>query len=338
MTGEIEPTKAGTGPGAAPRRARGRLLPTVLKLAFSLALLAGIVLLSGARLRDILRVMAGVRLDWIAVAFSLHAVGLLVSAWRWKILADAQGDVMSLGFLARSYLVGTFFGHFLPSSFGGDIVRIWDGSRGSGNRGRGSLIKSSAIVVVERATGVIVLFVFALAASLFRIRMVAEIPVIAVSLAVGTLGLAACAFFLSPLAGRALARLPGGKPLGSVRDKLAAFRNVILLYRDRKRPLALATAWAFVLQVNVIVYYFLIGRAFRLEIGLLDYFIFVPIVLLVQIIPVTINGLGVRELSYVAVFSYYGLSPEIALSFSLADAALRLVMGLAGGIVYVTRK
>jgi uncharacterized membrane protein YbhN (UPF0104 family) len=92
------------------------------------------------------------------------------------------------------------------------------------------------------------------------------------------------------------------------------------------------------LQLNVILYYFLIGLALHLNIQFIDYFIFIPIVLVIQIIPITINGLGLREGSYIEIFKFYGISPQAAVSFSLVDVGFNLVLGLIGGIIYVSRK
>jgi uncharacterized membrane protein YbhN (UPF0104 family) len=112
----------------------------------------------------------------------------------------------------------------------------------------------------------------------------------------------------------------------------------VLLYKDKKSPFLKAFMWAVVLQANVVFYFFLIGRAFRLEIGFLDYFIFVPILLLVQTIPVTINGLGLREGSAIEIFKYYAIPSATAFSFSLVDVGFRLILGVIGGTIYVLRK
>jgi hypothetical protein len=320
------------GQPAGRRSGKKSRLTFLLKLLFSLAILA-FLLLFKASIRDILKVLGSLSLPWLAAALSLHSVGLLASAYRWRILAQAQGDEIPLGYLVKSYLVGTFFSNFLPSSVGGDIVRIWDGSRYSK-----SLLKSSAIVVVERSTGIIVLFLFALAASLLRLEMARDIPVIWVSLIIGLLGLAFTAFFLTPLFKVVTARLPDRGFILRLKQKVLAFRETIIRYREQKNLFLKATSWAFILQVNVVFYFFIIGKAFGLAIPFLDYFIFVPIVLLVQLIPVTINGLGVREGSYIEIFSYYSIPSPIAFSFSLIDLAFRLLLGAAGGIIYVLRK
>jgi uncharacterized protein (TIRG00374 family) len=303
------------------------------KLLFSLAVLVFFLVVSKISFKEIGLKLKDVVWGWLALSFSLHALGLLISAYRWQILARAQGDRVPLMFLAKSYLVGTFFNNFLPTRFGGDIVRIWDGSRYSK-----SLVKSSAIVVVERMTGIIVLFVFALAASLLRLDMVRKIPVIWGALLLGLAGLAVLTLFFFPFFGRGLEKVPAKGLLGTIAQKFIVFRTTVLGYKDKRAEFARAIFWAFLLQLNVILYYFLIGKALRLDIAILDYFIFIPIVLLIQIIPVTINGLGLREGAYIEIFKFYGIAPETALSFSIIEIAFGLGVGLIGGIIYVSRK
>ncbi len=308
------------------------LLTLLLKFVFSLSILV-YILTAKTSFVEIGNVLRQVNIFWLAVAFSLHAFGLFASAYRWQILARAQADEIPLAFLAKSYLVGTFFNNFLPTRFGGDIVRIWDGSRYSK-----SLIKSSAIVMVERFTGIIVLFLFAVVASLFRLDMARRVPIIWVSLLLGLLGLCVIATFFLPPTTRLLTSLRGPGLLEKIKQKIIFLRETILHYRTQKRPFLRATFWALLLQLNVILYYFLIGKALHLHIHIVDFFVFIPIYLIIQIIPITINGLGLREGASIEIFKFYGISPQAAVSFSLIDFAFNLILGLIGGIIYVSRK
>ncbi|MCX6564643.1 MAG: lysylphosphatidylglycerol synthase transmembrane domain-containing protein [Candidatus Aminicenantes bacterium] len=305
----------------------------LLKLLFSAAVLAFFFLLTRTSLKDIGLKLRGVSWGWLALAFSLQGPGLLISAHRWRILARAQGDDVPLLFLVKSYLVGMFFNNFLPTRFGGDVVRIWDGSKYSK-----SLVKSSAVVLVDRATGIIVLFLFALVAALFRLDMAREVPVIWAALVLGLIGLAGVVFFFLPLFGRWLRKIPERGFLKPFKQKVIDFRTTIILYKNKRKEFSLATAWAVLLQMNVILFYFLIGRALHLAIPLLDYFIFIPLVLLIQIIPITINGLGLREGAYIEIFKFYGIPAASAWSFSIIEVAFGLILGLIGGAIYVSRK
>lgn len=305
----------------------------LLKFIFSFSIIA-YLLIKIVPINDFLKVLKGANILWLLLSFSLHSLGLLISAYRWQILIQAQGDRVPLGFLAKSYLVGTFFNNFLPTRFGGDIVRILDGSRYSR-----SVLKSSAIVLVERFTGIIVLLLFAFVASLSRLEMAKKIPIIWISLLVGLLGLLFVLSFFMPFAKRILGKIPDKGYLKKIKAKVFEFRDVVLVYKDKKREFLKALFWAFLLQVNVILHYFLVGKALHLNISFIDYFIFIPIILIILIIPVTISGLGLREGIYIEIFKFYLIPAALAFSFPLiADVAFGLIIGIIGGIIYVLRK
>jgi len=305
----------------------------LLKFIFSFSIIA-YLLIKIVPINDFLKVLKGANILWLLLSFSLHSLGLLISAYRWQILIQAQGDRVPLGFLAKSYLVGTFFNNFLPTRFGGDIVRIWDGSRYSR-----SVLKSSAIVLVERFTGIIVLLLFAFVASLSRLEMAKKIPIIWVSLLVGLLGLLFVLSFFMPFAKRILGKIPDKGYLKKIKVKVFEFRDVVLVYKEKKREFLKALFWAFLLQVNVILHYFLVGKALHLNISFIDYFIFIPIILIILIIPVTISGLGLREGIYIEIFKFYLIPAALAFSFPLiADVAFGLIIGIIGGIIYIVRR
>jgi len=313
-------------------RVKKNILIFSIKFLFSFLIIA-FILIYKTSIKDILAVLKHLDLFWLLLSFSLHSLGLLISAIRWQILIQAQGDSVPMIFLAKSYLVGTFFNNFLPTRFGGDVVRIWDGSRYSQ-----SILKSSAIVLVERLTGIIVLLGFAFISSLFRLDMTGKVPVIWVSLIISFFGLTSIAAFFMPYTTRIINIIPDKGILAKVKQKILEFRGIVFKYKKKKQQLLKAFFWAFLLQVNVILHYFLIGKALHLNISLLDYFIFIPIVLLILIIPITINGLGLREGSYIEIFKFYGIPANVAFSFSLIDVVFGIILGIVGGIIYVTRK
>jgi uncharacterized protein (TIRG00374 family) len=304
-----------------------------LKLTFSLSILA-FLLFREVRIKEIPQALQNIDIFWLALSFSLHALGLLISAIRWQILIRAQGDEVPLGFLAKSYLVGNFFNLFMPTRFGGDVVRIWDGSRYSR-----SLLKSSAIVIVERFTGIIILLMFAFFVSLLRLDMAQRLPVIWISLLVGSMGLLLALLFFTPVARFLLEKIPERGLMQKFKSKILEFRQVVLVYKNKRGAFFLALFWAFLLQINVIWHYYLAGKAFHLSIPFIDYFIFIPIILLILTIPITISGLGLREVLFIQIFATYGIARHLAFSFSLiADFGFTLIIGIIGGFIFITRK
>ncbi len=257
-----------------------------------------------ARPREILAVISAASLPLLLLAFALHAFGFLFSAKRWKLILDRQGADFTHGQLLRSLLVGSFFNLFLPTRFGGDVVRVSD-TRRIGNGVTGSL----AVVVYERMSGIVALLAFALLSSLLKIRFVREMPLLYVSLLVSLSGIFLLLLAWKKVPRGFLAGLPCRRPwLRRLLDKLDAFHGIILDFIRQRSLSRQVFFWAMLLQFNVVLHYFLIGQALGLQrIPLLDYFFAIPIMLFVLSFPVSINGLGVRDLFLVKLFTYIRL-------------------------------
>lgn len=305
---------------------------TLIKFFVSLSILA-YILTRQTSLSQVVQILSQANWRWLIIAFSLHGLGLLISALRWQILTRAQGDDVPLTFLIKSYLVGTFFNNFLPTRFGGDVVRIWDGTRYSR-----TLIKSSAIVIVERLTGLFILFLFALIVAVIRLDLAHQSPFIWAALAFGALGFSAILAFLIFPWPRFLKSTSKTKRLRPLIEKVLALRQTIISYRYQKKAFTLAMLWALGLQLNVILYYFLIGQALELNVPFIDYFMVIPVVHFIQLIPITINGLGLREGAYIEIFAFYSIPAQASFSFSMIDVAFVLILGIIGGIIYIVRK
>lgn len=306
----------------------------LIKLAVSLILfLVYIIIIQDISFEDIWQPIRHASLFWLAAAFSLHGVGQLISAIRWRILIQAQGDRVPLLFLVQSYLVGMFFNLFLPGRIGGDVVRIWDSSRYSR-----SVSKSSAVVVVERLQGILVLFGFALAAALLRLRFAGRYPVIWIALGISLTGFLVFSLFLLPPAERLLRRLPEEGWGAKIKKPVQSFRSTILHYKTRKTAFLRALGMSFLLQLNVILYYFFITKALHLTLPFIDFFIFIPLVHLVTLIPITVNGLGLREMTFAEILQVYGLTAQAGISLGLIDFGFILIIGIIGGLLFLLRK
>jgi uncharacterized protein (TIRG00374 family) len=306
----------------------------LLKLVFGFGLLSYLVLFM-ARPREIAAVMRAASTPMLLLAFSLHAFGMLFSALRWKLILDETGSDFSLAQLTRSLLVGSFFNLFLPTRFGGDVVRISDT-----RRIEQGVTGSLAVVVYERMSGIVALLVFALLASLLKIRFVRELPVLYISLLVSLLGIVLLILAWKRVPRGFLAGRECRHPwLRKLLDKLDAFHGVILDFVNHRVLSRKVFFWAMLLQFNVVLHYFLIGRALKLDrIPLLDYFFSIPIMLFILSFPISINGLGVRDLFLIKLFIYYGYPAQYAIAFSLLDLAFNLLLGAAGGLIYIFRK
>jgi uncharacterized membrane protein YbhN (UPF0104 family) len=302
---------------------RGSILGTVLKLAISLGLMAWLIGRYGGDpgFRETL-----VRLDWRAflLAEGVVALGLAVSALRWKVLLRAAGVTLGWGRAIRLYFAGYFFNFFLPTTVGGDVVR----AMGAGGRTPLSVLGGS--ILVERILGFGCLLVIGLAASFSLAGLAAARAVLGISAAVYLVGLAVLLFV----------PLPESERAGRVGRVLAGLRRTALqvrAYGFHGAAIAGATALSLTWQLA------LVGANWILAAGLggvapgESLLALVPVVQAVSMIPVSFGGLGVREMGYEYFFSASGFDPAGAVALGVAWLGVTVALALKGGIVWMVR-
>ncbi len=276
---------------------------------------------------------------WVLISFSLHIIGFLLTAYRWQMLLAARGAHLSTWYLVRSVLIGIFFNNFLPSTVGGDVFRAYDTAEQVGSK-----TESVTVVVVERLTGIFALGLFAIFALLLGFSHFGRISII--WSAIGGLGIA-FVLFLAAMNHKVAKTVKSifEHPemikfsfLRKVQAKLKQIYDALCVYKRNKRVTFLAFLLALLLQINVIVHYFFISYALGLTVPMMYFFLIIPVVTVVLMVPIFINGIGGREFVYTLLLGAFGVTRSEAIAFSWIAFGMILVQGIAGGIVYAVRK
>ena len=304
-----------------------------LKISVSLILL--VVLF---RQIDVRRLWAPVRrssITWLIVAMGIYGLNLVVSTWRWHLLLAAQKVPVRRRSLLGSFLVANFFNNFLPSNIGGDVVRISD-TAGPAQ----STTRAATVVLTDRALGLMALvLVAALAASVAATVHPAALPIWPVWLWAGFLVFAAAsapAVFAPAEFGRLLRPLTVFHPEW-VGNRIEKITDVLSRFRAQPSVLAGCFAWAIFVQLTLVVFYFVVSYALHLNLSLSDLAVIVPLSFVAQMLPVSVNGFGVREATFSFYFTRVGQPLESALLISLVPQALIMIISLGGAAVYVSR-
>lgn len=283
---------------------------------------------------SLLATILGVDLLLIFFALSLNLIATFVKTMRWWLVLKASDITISPQRLFGTYLVGSFFTQFMPgSSIGGDAMRMMEMGADSGR-----MLMSVSSVLVERAIGLITIFV---SASLILILLPNEgltteiyIFVHAITL-IGVAGLVALRFglFIEPMM-RILRRIR----LGKVAEKLKTLSEALQGQLGHSRML-----------LNMIVLSF-IANACTMSaayIGLLavdavvPYFSFIPLIALtvaIELVPISPGSLGLREAAYVAFLTgILGVNESQSLTTALIVRGIGFTIGLLGGFVFIAR-
>ncbi len=313
-------------------RGRNALLWT-LKIVVSGGLLY--LLLSNVDLARLWTIARTASLPWLAIALLLYFVMVAISAWRWDLLLRAQHLDLPFRWLLSSFLVATFFNNFLPSNIGGDVIRIRDTSRAAGSK-----TLATTVVLVDRGLGLLgLIFVAAIGATLAA-RLSAAIGPIGPGLLWLLLAAAVSAAALVIFAPQRVTRLL--HPLRAihqewVEERLSRLTGALTRFGQTPRALAACFAGAILVQAVIVGFYAAIATAIGLPVPLAHLALVVPMSLIVQMAPVSVNGLGVREATFGFYFTQLGVPLESALALSFIGAALIMVFSTSGALAYVTR-
>ena len=264
----------------------------------------------------------------------LYMTGQAISTLKWRILL-APVDLSTpylrlLGF----YFTGMFFNLFLPTIVGGDAVKALLLARETGAPARATMS-----VFMERNTGLCALLLIALVAAylappvrLYGVSLVTLTWLLAAGYAAANIVL------FSPQAYRIADGLIARSPLKSMRARAASLYEAAIPYTRAMGVLISSILLSIVFQFVVIGVVFLTARALSLSIPLTAAAVFVPLVSLAGMVPVSVNGLGVREALYILLFGRIGIPAELAVSLALLYFAVTVIASLPGGLVYALQK
>ena len=270
----------------------------------------------------------------LVAGIALYAAGQALSALKWHVLLGPVQLTTSYTRLLGYYFTGMFFNLFLPTIVGGDAVKAVLLARETAAPARATMS-----VFMERNTGLCALLMIAVVAAyaappvkLFGVSLVALAWMLAGSYAVANLAL------MSPLVYHVADRLIAATPFAGVRVRAASLYQAVAPYVDAVPTLIAALALSLVFQALVIAVVFLNARALSLAVPFSAVAVFVPLVSLAGMVPVSVNGLGVREALYILLFGQIGVTAELAVSLALLYLAVTVVASLPGGIVYAMQR
>lgn len=325
----------GENPVAKPQKKtlRGHIM-FVTRLAVSIGLMVAIVLIyipEESRPR-IITAYGDANIWWLLLAVLFTFTDRIVSGWKWLLLLREREPDLPAWPVMKVFFVSTFFGYFLPSSIGGDAVRVV-----SLNRIKGDLAGSTSSVVIDRAYGTL---------GLLLVSAIAIIP--AVGQAIPTQGAILLWLITSGalvgvllLSSRTINRwlvnvfkLQDGK---GIRQRIHKLLDAFISFLHAK----LSLLRIFFLSLMVQLLRVLIVVSFSLSLGLdvnpLVHFIYVPIITVITFLPFSIAGIGVREALFVLFYSMpeIGLAKESALSLSLLFFSSGIIATLPGLVIYL---
>ncbi len=276
-----------------------------------------------------LDVLRDASVGYFALAAAIMIVTTFPMAWRWQQLLAAKGVAEPLSWLTRTYFVAYSANQVLPTSLGGDAVRVYETAR----RHPGTTGLVTGTVLLDRALGglatvALAALGFALALGHYDVGAYLWLELLFV---VGAAALGFAAFSATirrwfAWLGPPLARARLERPLRSVYEGIHS-------YRSEGRLLAGLLAVTLVLQAIRILPIWLVALAVDIDLSVRPFYVMGPVLFFVLLFPFTINGLAVREAFFVSFLGTLGVAAEPAFAAGFLFFLVTVAMALPGLVV-----
>lgn len=296
----------------------------------SLALIA--LVIQKVEWADLAAVLLRVDLRWATLGWIL--VPLLIGglAWRWQIFLRQQDIALPFRTTFQLTWAGQFFNSCLPGSTGGDLVKVYQLCRLMPTR----KASAAATVIADRASALLALLLLAGVAFILE-----PAPLRLLTARAPSIPLLLGGVIVVTLAGLLVLRaFPPRKLFARIAPMFVALRSAFAFSKELTGAFLLALA---IHLLNFLVIY-LFARALNLRISYTQVLLMMPVILFVVLLPITINGHGLRELLLIGYFGYLGVTAEgavdtsiqgMALALSLLIVASDLLLALPGGLFYL---
>lgn len=269
-----------------------------------------------------------VDLPYLALYVVLLFSGILISARKWQLIAEAKGFSHPFRDFFRAYLTGTFINNFLPSTIGGDTYRtLWLGRRD------GRLSPAISTTLFDRFTGLWAAMVFAFLFSLFHWKLVLENPfwffldiALFVSLSID---------FLFPFVRRfSIAHAIFNK----FPEKIQRLAREIVNYPMKQTVIPSLWLSLFFNLIGVGFANLVLFWALGGEVHIIQYLGVIFLVTIVSSLPISINNIGLKEWAYATFFGYLGASVEVAVAVAVTSRLIQMIISFAAIPFYIRSK
>jgi hypothetical protein len=305
-----------------------KFLSTFLRIGISVSLL--VFLFRQIDVRTLWSYLCAANPFLLAAGFLFSAGVYVLCFFRWEMLLRASGINVGKMAILRPFAGGVFFNMFLPSTVGGDFVRGADLSVSTKKTG---LVV--ATVFLDRLSGYIGLVIVAFCA-LFAGRNLgfdARVYLVIAGLAVVLVGLLLVLFNGAVYAW--FERVFKYKGAGRILTLIGEVHSHLYLFRTKKRLFFCNILISLLLQCLSPISAYFICRSMGFDVQIIYFFVFMPVIAVVTLLPISLGGIGLREVTAVALFTRIGLEKNGAFCLSLVGTFYGFVIAAAAGLLYV---
>ncbi len=267
---------------------------------------------------------------WFAAALGTHYATYFWSTERWKIILQNFKIHPPFGKLVKVTFIGGFFNLFLPSMVGGDFFKAYYLARDQ----KQPFTTTLTSTILDRSAGFLALLVIGTTFAAVRSVSVQGVPILPSVAALTTMFILANAVVFSESLHRWLDGVLRKRGMTRAVARLDAVADGLKTLSRNSGALVKSLLISFGVQFMVVLIVWFVALALHTEVPFIYFLIFVPLINVITMFPLTINGIGLREGVFYLLFSPVGLSREACISMGLLYYLVVVLTALPGGILY----
>lgn len=270
------------------------------------------------------------RMDLLVLGFLVIWIAHYICIYRWRMLMRPLMPVLSIARLLGIYCIGLFFNLTFPTVVGGDVVKMYYAGRPSK-----MYAQSFAATFLDRDAGMLAMLIIACSAILIYPISVPGVPVSLIIWSALFAFIAGNIAIFAPYFHRRLIHFLHRLHMGKIASKADMISSAFQVMGKHPMILLGSLLISFVNQLLVIAVTWIMAIGLRLHLSPVWFLVFVPVITLISMIPISLNGMGLREYAFMSLFGAIGVSAESCIALGLLSSIVIILSSLPGGIVYV---
>lgn len=304
-----------------------KTITILLKLSITVGLFY--IILTQVKIDAVMAAFSDLNWYWVMCVLLVYPVRLMLQTVRWKILLNDHGVDAPGWLLLKRNWIGRFLSNFLPGRMGGDIYRIFGRVDFAVDK---STLASS--VILDRLLGIVALLSYVCVAGVFQASIVMQTGM-GNLIAFSSLGIVLIVpWFLTHAPRQWLLRMSNRLPDGKPKKVILSLVDALIEGTRKKRTMVYAFIISVVFHLLSAVGSYCSLRAMGFDVSLLSVVLIIPLVNLIAQVPISLNGLGLREGAFALLFTAVGVPAAVAVGAALVDRAVAVLMSLIGGLMY----
>ncbi len=283
--------------------------------------------------KNFFTIIKHINIYYFFITLLIFLIMQILHTIRWQILLRSK-NIKNIQFLKllKYHFIGLFFQTFLPSAIGGDFVKAYKLSKDSSQK-----MEAYSSVIFARLLGLIVFFAAGIIILILNINLFFSFPqhIQLIIISIYTALFIGILLIFSKKIYLLFHDLLNFKLWKKFWTKAIEFQNSLNEYKNRKNAIIISFFITFFIYLGMVYSNMTIFKTINKNIPISAFYIYTPLIYIITLIPITLNGSGIREYSLYLFLYDFSITKEQILSYSIILYGGVIIVSLFGGIFYL---